>query len=605
MSCANTKEISRTSYELLFEEVSSLYPDWDESAVRRETAVQYRPRYYQDQASARVENSGMREYFSTEFTLTARGTIYFPGYKTDLEKLHQNQLKKTPEQYSLTDHQTSRLIQHAFANGATEVVTSYAREGSDNRDIIIMTYDPILNKGTQRILNTAVDGGYHTYDTIRQLAKNAFANLEESSPTARSFILTDIPLPPEQLNQEVQRTVTEAGNVRTMFTTKSVETHRDEVSLTTRTKRQLPAAEIPIASMETEARPTRKESGKPMVSLAISEGYGSEGVTPTWVEWLRLPVPVTLRRTDTDPAVPLDAEPITITVSAPEVVISTDGVSEATSATESEHIESPIMMETLNPLLSEDHQQVLIESSVPTLESYHVKENSFSVVGDTIHNEATPDTDENEDTSMWEQIVFYSLVEPYVNEARAIASLSSDALEPEMVVSEEIVSIWIGYLNHIEYFLDDRSQSLAVPSRETWEAISRLVEQTDTAIHGWIMVLAALAGESVGGLSEETIDQDARAVDALALQCVFQALEEFRLVSDDDSRLTLKSDLDADDVHVGEEGAPVYGLLATIITYLALIKEQGVMSSSPHLKKKMRSQRDALPIEGVVYLFAA
>ncbi|MCX8008514.1 MAG: hypothetical protein N3A54_02285 [Patescibacteria group bacterium] len=210
-TCGCSKEIFRNSYDLLYREVSSQYKDqgWTESDMRRETARIFRPRYKEDVASYKRENSGLSEYVVAEFVILD-GHIFFPSYGTSLERLHENQMRQTPDQYSLSDHQTSRMIEEALRNGATQVVTSYAREGSDNRDVVWMKYDPVAKRGEQIIINTATDGNYHTFKEIQGIANSRFSDLYSHIASDRVFILSDVRIPPERAQQVIQSVVVES-----------------------------------------------------------------------------------------------------------------------------------------------------------------------------------------------------------------------------------------------------------------------------------------------------------------------------------------------------------------------------------------------------------
>jgi hypothetical protein len=203
MPCTKDRQSFLDSYDLLQDKVAQAHPDWTDSKIRKEAALQFRPRYRLNQESSALENSGVAEYFSTEFTLTEEGHIYFTEYGTSLEQLHQNQILKTPDKYSVVDHQTSRLIEEAFRNGATEVVTTYHRDGADNRDIIRMIYDPDTKKGRQVISNAAPEGNYHTFDGIQKIAESQFFHLQKTQASEQIFILSDTTI--SQL--DVQRTI--------------------------------------------------------------------------------------------------------------------------------------------------------------------------------------------------------------------------------------------------------------------------------------------------------------------------------------------------------------------------------------------------------------
>ncbi len=210
-TCGCSKEVFRQSYELLCQDLSIAYKDqgWTDSDIRRKAARQFRDRYKLDVYSYIRESTEKGAYYTAEFEIND-SRVFFPSYNISLEALHDNQRRKTPDQYSLSDHQTSRMIEEAFRRGATIVVTSYAREGKDNRDVVVMTYDHETRRGKQMIINAAPDGLFHSFEGIQAIAQRQFGHLNKVFPSDRVFILTDatISLPDAQsvLQQVVQET---------------------------------------------------------------------------------------------------------------------------------------------------------------------------------------------------------------------------------------------------------------------------------------------------------------------------------------------------------------------------------------------------------------
>jgi hypothetical protein len=181
------------------EEVKKELPELSASQVRHEVADRLRPLFKQDKQSWRQENSGEKEYDGTKIKVTENGDVYYPEYgNRTLEQCHIRQLTITPESYSKEEHQTSRLIQEAFRNGATRVVTSYAREGNDNRDIVVMEIDPVSREGKLRIINTKENGRNHTYSEISQMMEERFSMLHTIKPNDTMTVLSDAVVTNEQ-----------------------------------------------------------------------------------------------------------------------------------------------------------------------------------------------------------------------------------------------------------------------------------------------------------------------------------------------------------------------------------------------------------------------
>lgn len=188
--------------------VKKQLPGFSEHDIRVEVARRFRLRFTVDRGSEDKDNNPTDVISeSVSFTLE-NGCVFYPQYGengTYLDALHQNQ-KKFSKSYSESDHQTSRLAEEAFRNGATTVVLSYAREGETNRDLIIMKYDPETKEGKTFIMNTTVNGQEHSYNKILEIAKERFSDLTAIMPTATSGILTDTAILPKQVQNAVSST---------------------------------------------------------------------------------------------------------------------------------------------------------------------------------------------------------------------------------------------------------------------------------------------------------------------------------------------------------------------------------------------------------------
>jgi hypothetical protein len=185
--------------------------------VRVEATRRFKIRYAMDHASeAKDINPTDEVSVSAPFTLKD-GHIFYPTYGehgTYLDTLHQNQ-KNYSDSYSLSDHQTSRLAEEAFRNGATIAVLSYAREGENNRDLLMMTYDHETKEGKTFVVNTAMDGKYHSYNEIITIGQKRFDNLSLIQPTDTSAILTDTSLSLNQARETVTRVTLESERFTT------------------------------------------------------------------------------------------------------------------------------------------------------------------------------------------------------------------------------------------------------------------------------------------------------------------------------------------------------------------------------------------------------
>ena len=185
--------------------------------VRVEVARRFRIRYAMDhQSEAKDINPTDEVKESAPFTLKD-GHIFYPTYGehgTYLDTLHQNQ-KNYTDSYSLSDHKTSCLAEEAFQNGATIAVLSYAREGENNRDLLMMTYDHETKEGKTFVVNTAMDGKQHSYNEIITIGQKRFNKLSLIQPTDTSAILTNVSLSSNQAREAVTHVTLESEHFTT------------------------------------------------------------------------------------------------------------------------------------------------------------------------------------------------------------------------------------------------------------------------------------------------------------------------------------------------------------------------------------------------------
>lgn len=176
------------------------HSDWSPSQIRKEAAIRFRPRFRQDKASSIQETRNEAMSPGPEFILKD-GEVYYPDYGMSANELNERTLRLNPSEYSLAQHQATAVMSEAFSNGATEVVTTYHREGEDHRDLVVMKYDPVTGKGKMTILNAAQDGNFHKFQDMQSVAKSQFVTHYEMRPANNVFILSDKPL----AHQKVQK----------------------------------------------------------------------------------------------------------------------------------------------------------------------------------------------------------------------------------------------------------------------------------------------------------------------------------------------------------------------------------------------------------------
>lgn len=190
--CNCEKAIFKTAYDNEVATIKQVNPTWDEHVVRLSAAEILRPRFKADMDSKKTEESGIGEYkVKDEFTLTDDGAIWV-GYGRRMGELEERTQSLTPGKYTASDGETTSAIESALRRGARRIVTSYARPGDGNRDLLVIEYNPDTNRGTMTIINTAANGTRHDFESMQQVAKERFADLELSRTSQTTFLLTDI-----------------------------------------------------------------------------------------------------------------------------------------------------------------------------------------------------------------------------------------------------------------------------------------------------------------------------------------------------------------------------------------------------------------------------
>jgi hypothetical protein len=251
------------SYDVALDAVKKSNSTLSEHEARVKVAELFRPRFHSMEESAKIENSGAKEYENGEFAFNEQGRMYYPKDGVTAEELHLNQLRLSelhdkPEEYSLEAHQTTILIEQAFRNGSTVVVTSYGRNNGDNRDVLEYHYDSITNKGFVRVHNTEVDGKFHAFDDIKEIAKSKFLGLHEMKITSNVFVLSDKPLEENKvrqtfthLEQHVGHTMKETIMISGKNTLQEVKQTAISIEGYIRRKQDVRLKEIPIMDGDT------------------------------------------------------------------------------------------------------------------------------------------------------------------------------------------------------------------------------------------------------------------------------------------------------------------------------------------------------------------
>ncbi|GEM_PF-4756678 len=236
MPCEQCKQSYLDSYNVTVDTLKRDNPTLSTHEVKVRAALQFRPIFHVMEIASSIENAGEDEYKNGEFALTPSGEMYFLNTGSTAEQLHINQrrsseLKNNPAEYSVVDHQTSRLIQYAFVHGATVVRTSFARDGQDNRDVLEYRYDKLTNHGVIKVINTAKNGVQHNFDSIREITRQRSAHLTEVAPSEKVFIFTDVQLQQDKAQSVVRVRERRPDRLTTqLFQKDNFESHTTKIS---------------------------------------------------------------------------------------------------------------------------------------------------------------------------------------------------------------------------------------------------------------------------------------------------------------------------------------------------------------------------------------
>lgn len=110
------------------------------------------------------------------FEFTADGNIFFPEYKDSLRDMYERQRILRPKEYDVKEYETVWLAYQSLKDGATQaahIVHHYDKNGQvDVRDVVVLTFDHDAKKGTMHSLNISNNGENHhslesAYDAMK------------------------------------------------------------------------------------------------------------------------------------------------------------------------------------------------------------------------------------------------------------------------------------------------------------------------------------------------------------------------------------------------------------------------------------------------------
>ena len=207
--CEQCKQSYLDSYDVVVDVLKEQNPTVEAHDIRVLAAQKFRPIHREMKRSTAVENSGDLKYENGEFIVTDEGKMFYPSTGQYAEDFHLNQLRlskirRDPSKYSLSDHQTTLLVQAAISEGAKVVRTSYPRDSEDNRDIFEFRIDPETRRGKIVVNNTAQDGNFHNLQEIKRIVQDNADNLAEVSPSEKVFILSDVKMDQDKALSIVQ-----------------------------------------------------------------------------------------------------------------------------------------------------------------------------------------------------------------------------------------------------------------------------------------------------------------------------------------------------------------------------------------------------------------
>lgn len=123
------------------------------------------------------------------------GGMYYPKFDKSLQKMYESQKEIREWEYDAKEHATLSLIEEAFRTGASTAVHIGHhidnKNGESIRDIIILRYDAETNTGTMEIRNIAIDGKYHSYEEAIRIMAQEFSGMNEIHPEHGIGIVTD------------------------------------------------------------------------------------------------------------------------------------------------------------------------------------------------------------------------------------------------------------------------------------------------------------------------------------------------------------------------------------------------------------------------------
>ncbi|OGG08582.1 hypothetical protein A2154_00525 [Candidatus Gottesmanbacteria bacterium RBG_16_43_7] len=185
--CSVDRGLYTLLYDEIMTEVTENNPQWSGRERSLETKRIFRTRHYvPDMDSVIRENSGLTEYEGPEFEVR-NGEIYYPVARRTLNELFERVKKFRPDLYSAEEHQTAMLAQEKIVNASSPIAVthvSYFRDSQKKekiRDTVTLAWDG--EKGSTKISNIAPDGKFESVEQTKRKLQSIFfdAVLEQQS----------------------------------------------------------------------------------------------------------------------------------------------------------------------------------------------------------------------------------------------------------------------------------------------------------------------------------------------------------------------------------------------------------------------------------------
>jgi hypothetical protein len=208
MGCPDDKKLNKDLYTDALTSVAQQHNlNLNIPEERREAHMKilplFRKRVQDNKRYERQDKEGPPMANGPEFVINENG-IYYPQFQKSLQQMYEDQKRLRPERYDPKEHATMTMVEETLMRGAKlvkHVSHNIDSEGNEAiRDEIILRWDQAAKKGTMEIRNIALDGNFLSIENALQVMRRNSSGMSEVHPVNGVGIFSDSSLSSERVS---------------------------------------------------------------------------------------------------------------------------------------------------------------------------------------------------------------------------------------------------------------------------------------------------------------------------------------------------------------------------------------------------------------------